>query len=105
MKNTQTMNLAQYALYQAIKTKLQNDIQEVYFHHARKAGVNTLKKTIEKYLQELKNQDLLPETIKFEVCKTKLPRKLKKKFKKQNRYCFDIIKFDSIESLNIEMRL
>ena len=64
MKNTQTMNLAQYALYQAIKAKLQNDIQEVYFQQARKAGINTLKKTIEKYLQELKNQDLFTRNNK-----------------------------------------
>ena len=105
MKKNQTINLSQNALYQAIKAKLQNNIQEVYFQHARKAGINTLKKVIEKYLQELKKQNFLPETIKFEVRKTKLPRKLKKKFKKQNRHCFDIIKFDSIESLNIEMRL
>ena len=105
MKNKQTMNLAQFTLFQAIKAKLRNEIQEAYIQHARKAGVNTLKKAIEEYLQELKNQDLLPETIKFEVHRTKLPRKLKKKFKKQKRYCFDIIKFDSIESLNIEMRL
>lgn len=105
MKDSQTMNLAQYALYQAIKAKLQNEIQEVYFQHARRAGGNTFKKAIEKYLQELKNQDLLPETIKFKVCKTKLPRKLKKKYKRQKRHCFDVIKFDSIERLNIEMRL
>lgn len=54
MKNTQTMNLAQYALYQAVKAKLQNDIQEVYFQHARKAGVNTLKKNDRKIFARIK---------------------------------------------------
>lgn len=63
-----------------------------------------MKRLLENYLKELKGQETSFIFSGYEVKRQKLPRKLKKKYKKENKFCFDVKLYQNIETVEIEVK-
>lgn len=86
----------------AIRQGFENAFKKLYIKYSRCAGINTkFKKAMQAYLNELKNK--IPDFPVYKVKKTKLPRKLKKAYKKAGRFDFDIIESVKEVKMTIEV--
>lgn len=61
-----------------------------------------IKNEIEKYLEKLKGEGVAFSG--YEVKRQKLPRKLKKKYKKEGKFCFDVKLYQNIKKAEIEVK-
>lgn len=63
----------------------------------------TMESTLHKYFTKLRDDGVLAENgfSDFKIKKTKLPRKLKKKYKKKQTHCFTVSLFQRINKIDI----
>lgn len=84
-----------------IMLRNENEIDEIFANRIREEKIRPMLENIAaKYLNNLNGSPLIKsinekliesEILKtFEIKQTKLPRKLKKKYKKERRICFDM---------------
>lgn len=96
------VELTQTQVLTAIKQGFENAFKKLYVKCGRCAGINTkFKQVMQSYLDKLKNEN--PDFPVYKVKKTKLPRKLKKAYKKAGRFDFDIIESVKEISMTIEV--
>lgn len=61
-----------------------------------------IKNEIKKYLDKLMCEGVISSG--YELKRQKLPRKLKKKYKKEGKFCFDVKLYQNIETVEIEVK-
>lgn len=83
--------------------KIKAEIKNAFLNQYNGGDFEKFKKCLQKYLIELHQQELIPE---YKVKTHKLPRKLKKQYKKEKKiFPLDIVETIKIESLEFEIEV
>lgn len=90
-----------------IMSKIENDVRFAFCKFSKavqKAGVSVqqFKKSLQNYIYEVNK---IVEIGQYKVKSAKLPRKLKKKMRKQNKFVFTIQKIDAIKEIKTEIEV